>query len=474
MTGADARAGVLPRPSWSPRVSASGAVELADTYDLAAATLAANIVPGRDATDPPQYVRAGAGYPDPWTRDAALNAWDAVSLLAPDVAAATLRMVCEDGPAGRLVAQDAQWWDQIVWVVAAERHVRATGDREFLREAYGIGIRTLAVLDATRFDATSELYRGPALMQDGISGFPAPPARVPEGSSFVLDHPGTDIIACLSTNAVYVGALRALAAMAGALGEPEAPRFDERAGALATAIDTGLRDDARGAYGYLRHSDGTLDHSEEAAGVGLLAAFGVVPPARAAALLRGLHREPWGHVNVWPSFPRYDERRPGRHNVMCWPMVMGLVGLGALEPAPEVARQVLDDLAALTVRGDRRFWEIHDARTGAPSGGWQVDHEWPPLVDQTWSATAYLRLVHRGVLGLDPAIDGLRIADTVLPGLGRVTADGVPWRGATLDVVVDGEGPLAQVRLDGDDVTGDRHHVPADLSGHHVLTISRS
>jgi glycogen debranching enzyme len=453
-------------------MSATGLPELGTTYALAVRTLAANIVPGPDG-DPAEFIRAGAGYPTPWTRDAALNAWGAASVLRPEVAERTLRMVCDEGPEGPVIAQDNQWWDQIIWVIAAEQHARATGDRGFLADAYGIGVRSLAILDTSHYNSGTGLYLGPALMQDGIAGLPAPPATDPEESSFVLDYPDAHTIASLSTNAVYVGALRALARMAGELGDTAASAvWTERTARLVAAIDAGLWDASAQTYGYFRHGDGRLDLSQEAAGFGLLAALEVVPAERAAGLLRRLHLEPYGHVSVWPSFERYDQDHPGRHNVMLWPMIMGLVGLGASRYAPDLARTVLDHFHALVGR-DGRFWEIYDARSGLPGGGWQVGHEWPPLIDQTWSATSYLRLVHHGVIGLAPQIGGLDFTDDHIPGLGTVHATGIGWRGARLDISVEGDGPITRVLVDGADVTRSDHHVPGGLTGEHQVEITR-
>ena len=49
------------------------------------------------------FIRAGGGYAEPWTRDAAINCWHAASLLAPDTARATLLKVCETRPDGSQV-----------------------------------------------------------------------------------------------------------------------------------------------------------------------------------------------------------------------------------------------------------------------------------------------------------------------------------------------------------------------------------
>ena len=75
---------------------------------------------------PGTFVRAGGGYPLPqrWTRDAAVNAWNATNLLAPIVGRNTLWSVVNRQSDGSLLVQqdDGEWWDQIVWVLGAWDH----------------------------------------------------------------------------------------------------------------------------------------------------------------------------------------------------------------------------------------------------------------------------------------------------------------------------------------------------------------
>ena len=101
-------------PAAPPDLSAPGAAgaRLVATFEAALRTVAGNVVAGA-----PPYLRAGGGYDDPWTRDASINAWLAVSLLDPRLAADTLLMVTESTAEGRVVAQDDQWWDQMIWVI---------------------------------------------------------------------------------------------------------------------------------------------------------------------------------------------------------------------------------------------------------------------------------------------------------------------------------------------------------------------
>ncbi|HVX43184.1 MAG TPA: glycosyl hydrolase family 65 protein [Mycobacteriales bacterium] len=452
-----------------PHLTVAGTPAMSTLYDAAMDNLQLNTVDSPSG----RFVRAGGGYADPWTRDASINAWGAASILEPGVARDTLLRVCDRQQDGRrIIAQDNQWWDQIIWVIAAWQHYLVTGDTEFLAEAYQIGTDSLAILNRDRYRPQFGLYAGGALMQDGISGYPQPPNEPGRNSSFVLDYPAARELMCLSTNALYSGAHRSLAAMATRLGADPEP-FTAAADELVRAVNDRLWIEETGLYGYFLHADGEIDRHQEAAGLALAVTFGVADADQRERVLSGIHRERYGVVNVWPHFPeRYSDERPGRHNGICWPMVMGLFGDAAAQAGrADVLAAVLEDLRALVQGSDNHFFELYNATTGAVDGGWQSGHRWESLPDQTWSATAYLRLSHTGLLGARYAADGLRFAPTVPEGMDRVELTGFPYRGATLDIDVTGTGSgVRAVALDGSEIAGPAA-VPADLTGSHRVSI---
>jgi len=436
-----------------------------------------NTVPGRSAAEPARYIRAGGGYSDPWTRDTAINAWGGGSVLEPDVARDTLLMVCGRALDGRrIIAQDNQWWDQIIWVIAAWQHYLCTGDEPFLVEAFRIGVDSLAILDRDRFRSRYGLYAGGAVMQDGIAGYPTPPSESGNPSTFVLDYPAAHEILCLSTNAVYVGALQSLAGMAAVLGGDPAS-FEQKAGRVSASINEHLWIEGAGVYGYFLHGSGelagTLDRHEEAAGLAFVLMFGIADDARRARVLAGGHREPQGVVSVWPHFEdRFSDGFPGRHNVICWPMVMGMWGDAAAR-AGHVGRfgETLADLERLFSGSGDSLFEVYNARTGEVDGGWQLGVHWPSEPDQTWSATALLRLVHLGLFGVRYEPAGLRFAPTVPTRFDGMTLTGLPYRGAQLDLTIVGSGSrLQRVLLDGVEVSGDVA-VPAGVTGRHTVAL---
>ena len=53
------------------------------------------------------------------------------------------------------------------------------------------------------------------------------------------------------------------------------------------------------------------------------------------------------------------------------------------------------------------FYEIYNAETGAVDGGWQLDHQWHSVHDQTWSATGYIRMIFNNLFGMRFTPEGL-------------------------------------------------------------------
>ena len=416
------------------------------------------------------FVRAGGGYDQPWTRDAAINSWNAASLLEPEAARDTLWAVTVPDPAGPVVQRDDQWWDKVVWIVGAWNHARVTGDRAFLKDAYGVAGRLLREMRASRFEPKRGLFRGPSFFNDGIAGYPAPPAEANDGgSSFVLDHAGTDRLMPLSTNALYVGAYRAAATMARELGQPDR-EWTASANALRAAIDRALWIPARGTYGYLIDGEGRLDSSQEGGGLAFAVLFDVADARRARAILQGAHIEPFGITDVYPPFARFSDERPGRHNNVVWPIVQGMWARAATK-AGDVAgfRRETAGLARLALGSGGRFGEIYHARTGVEDGGWQNGRRWDSAPDQTWSATAYLSMVFEGLFGMRFEMKGLRFAPTVPQGWGGASLTNLRYRNATLDLRLTGEGTrVASLRLDGRAVG----RVPGDLTGRHTVEIA--
>ena len=423
---------------------------------------------------PGTFIRAGGGYTQPWTRDASVNSWNAGSLLEPEVARNTLWAVVKRKHGKLIVQQDNQWWDQTIWVVAAWNHFLVTGDRAFLADAYQAATETLRRDKKKHYNKKRGLYEGPAFLNDGIAGYPAPPADAGETrGSFVLRYPGAKKIMVLSTNCIYSEAYRSAAQMAMALGKPatESRALTDEADALKAAVQKAFWIPAKGRFGYLLHADGTLDDAQEGSGMAFALLFGVATPEQAASLLKTAVIEPHGIADVAPAFPRFTDTRPGRHNVIIWPPIEAFWADAAARAGsePVFAREVAN-LAGLVAGSSGHFWEIYNARTGVPDGGWQVGHEWDSQPDQTWSATGYLRMIDLGLFGMRFGVDGLRFAPMLPGSWGAVSLTGLRYRGATLTIHLRGAGnTVRSFLLDG--AAQRQPAVPATLEGAHVVEI---
>ncbi|MBB4684163.1 MGH1-like glycoside hydrolase domain-containing protein [Amycolatopsis jiangsuensis] len=425
---------------------------------------------------PGTFVRAGGGYPEPqrWTRDAAVNAWNAGSLLGPPVGRNTLLSVVERAGGALVVQQDNQWWDQVVWILGAQYHWQVTGDAEFLALAYEIGTATVAERKSRNFSARHGLFTGPSFMNDGIAGYPQPPWQAGTASSFVLDYPLTHELMCLSTNCLYYGAYLALADLAEALGKDgRGHRAD--AARLRTSINRSLWRPDAGTYGYFLHGDGSLDPSQEGAGLAFAMLFGVAGAEQIGKLLEAVHWEPHGIVNSWPHFPRFSDAKPGRHNVVVWPMVHSFFGEAVARAGrPDLFGRALTNVADLVAATDGGFYEIYDAKTGAVQGGWQTggsgeQEQFTSQPDQAWSATGYLRMIFGGLFGLTFSGDGLAFAPCLPSGWGPVTLRGLRYRDATLDLTLHGAGSrVTACTVDG---RPSRPAVPTNLTGRHEVRL---
>ena len=428
---------------------------------------------------PNTFIRAGGGYGEPWTRDSSLNSWNAGSLLEPLVARNTLWAVCQKQPDGSIVLQrDNQWWDKVIWITAAWNHFKVIGDQPFLAASYAVAQDELALMRREHFSEKYGLFQGPAFFADGIAAYPEPEYDPTNNSSFVLDHRYTKEMMALSTNCTYYNAYKCAALMARQLGHParEASDYEKAAAALKIAINRQLWNPFKGTYGYFIHGAGPLegrrDETQEGMGLAYAILFGVANSRQTQSILKSARRSPYGITAQWPHFPRYSDDKPGRHNVIVWPNVNGMWACAAAGAGDiNTFRDETENLALLDLDNDNHFYEIYNSLSGKPDGGWQSGRQWGPLSDQTWSATAYLRMIYEGLFGMDFQPDALKLAPHLPATWGKVSLQGVRYRAAILDITLEGQGSrIARVTMDG--ATTNKVFVPAALTGRHSLTIS--
>lgn len=426
-------------------------------FRIAIGDLAGNIVLYRSGllNEARPVLLAGLGYPTPWTRDASMNAWNGLSLLAPAVARNTLLAVLDEGP---VIRGGDQYWDAIVWATGAWQHYLATGDREFLALALPAVERTLGEMEAAEFDAHTGLFRGPG-WSDGISGYPDAYAGT-QGASGVqawpkvnrgqASHPGFGIpMQALSTNCLYYNAYRVVGWMRAELGLRTAPEAAAKARNLKEAINRELWSGTQ--YRFLTGPLGRSEH-QEALGQAYAVLFGIADAERARLVLANQHVAPAGVPCLWPPLQRYPEF--ARHAGTVWPQIQGMwAQAAAMGKRPEIFGHELLTLAAHAVR-DRQFAEIYHPVSGEIYGGWQERKGelalWTSQPRQSWAASAFVRMVVHGLAGVELLPEGVRFAPCVPAGVGTVELSNLHVRDAVLCVTVRGVGStVGRMTVDG-------------------------
>ena len=407
----------------------SGNAKIDSAFRLALWTLDTNTHNG--------LIHAGAGYGGEWTRDAAINCWNAASLLRPSAAEATLWSVTKQRQ-----TIGHQYWDKIIWTLAAWNHYLVTGDEAFLRQSYACAALTMSELEDSCFDNKYQLFMGPAVFQDGIAGYDEPiydPQKWDD--SFVLHHPNSSTIKCLSTNLIYLQSYRTLAQMADALGDTAAPRYSHSAANLKESLLSHFYNPSTGRLYYLIDHRGIPHSYQEGLGVAFALLFDLLPPESSSRLVDSTFTSPFGIPCVYPSFPRNSPDKPGRHNMMIWPHVNMLFASGCAHQGYAGPFYFeLNSLANLAMRYDGgNFYEIYTLE-GEPSGGWQCGALWGKKSHQTWCATGFIRLVVNHIFGLTPTLSGLELHPMGMNDGNSCRLSGIPYRNAMLDITIIGHG----------------------------------
>jgi glycogen debranching enzyme len=410
--------------------------KVVDAFNLAVNTMDINIRRG--------ILAAGGDYGGEWTRDIAINSWNCTSLLRPKVALKSLWSVT--------INKDSighQYWDKIIWTIAAMNHYKVTGDKVFLAEAYQCAKNTMTALERGTYDDKYGLFMGPSVFNDGIAGYPESVYDSLNNASLVLDHQNSHTIKCLSTNAVYFKAYKILTEMSAILKDGNKKVFIQKATRLRNQALKYLYNEKDSKLYYLIDNQGKIDESQEALGISFAILFGLLNKQQAAAVINQAKTSRYGIPSILPDFARYDAKRPGRHNRMIWPMVNGFFADAALTTNnPDVFTAELTNIIHLALdedKGNYNFREIYNADSGVPDGGWQrrktpKDIHWTSFKNQTWSATAYLRMVFNGLLGMKFEPDALYLSPFLPADIYFLTIESLPYRKAILNIRIKGKG----------------------------------
>ena len=452
-----------------------------------------------------------------WVRDAAINEWNGSGLLFPMSSRNSLLFSLTEHEGRLMIGMNSgQGWDTHIWTIGAWRHYLVTGDKTFLKIAFEASLNTLEFKEQTEFDPQRNLFRGGAVFMDGISGYPDVYSHC-GGFAALADWPrhNPQLVAksgfgapmhALSTNCVYVEAYRLLALMAAELGRPIDPRWGVMSRAVKDAINAQFWRADAGLYRYLVDPLGNCDH-QEGIGNSLAILLGIADERQCDSVFRNQYVTPSGIAALWPTFERYTrydgqvfpiqhgpDYRPdaptereyasggkhyGAHSGTVWPMVQGFWADAAAACGKiELFEAEMRHLAAKACR-DSQFAERYHPLTGEIYGGLQEGWwaypvhemlEWRSCSRQSWSATAYLRSILHGLIGMRFGLDGITFCPKLPSSLQGLSLGPLRYRDMMLSIRIAGSGQ----RVGRFTVSGQEralHVLPTDSAGWQQIVI---
>ncbi|BAX79975.1 hypothetical protein ALGA_1599 [Labilibaculum antarcticum] len=405
---------------------------------------------------------AGLSYQKPWTRDAAINIWNGFGLLFPSEAKNTLLAQIDKNNEGKFVII-GQYWDKVIWSIGAWNYYLYTGDKEFLDLSYRATVNTIKDLEQEEFSPELNLFRGAAVYGDGVSAYPkiyTKDQNKTENESYsgIYEWPNRNPdlkvkigfglpMHALSTNCVYYKVYNVLHDMEKELTDKMDAQWEEKAEKLKESINKNFWDKDRNTYRYLVDPFGNCE-SQEGLGLSYAVLFGVANAEQAKSIFENTHIEPSGIPCLYPSFKRYVNKNLdsyGRHSGTVWPHVQGFWADAAMKyNQEEIFLSEFKNLTEHALR-DKQFVEIYHPKTGMAYGGIQEPihknwEEWFCADRQSWSATAYIRMLLLDIIGMEFSKDGIGFKPYMSEDINDFRLINLKYRNVTLNIILKGTG----------------------------------
>lgn len=397
---------------------------------------------------------AGLGYSTPWTRDTAMNVWNAAGLICPDVSLNTLKSVMGKDENGYYI--DGEYWDRIIWTIGAWWQYLYTGDKAFLQMAYEAVCNSLLYFENTEYSEELNLFRGPACYGDGVSAYPDIYAKhgwsgiikFSEKSKDLCVEKGVGIpMYVLSTNCLYYYSYILADKMAHELGEKE--KYYDKAKKMHESVNRIFWNEKKGTYNYIYDDFGGCE-SQEGLGISFAILFGIADAEKIKKIINNHKTTDYGIPCVYPSFSRYNTPSGmtfGRHSGTVWPHVQGFWSDALIRNGNS---DLFDKELRLQTENALRFYqfaEIYHPLNGSMYGGAQeldgkgiVYNYWDCKPCQTWSATAYLRNIYMDLIGLRFCEDGIMFVPSGTKLTNQINLQNLKYRKSLLNIKISGIG----------------------------------
>jgi hypothetical protein len=410
------------------------------------------------AVEPDSTFRTGKEWAGVWTRDISYSIILSMAYLQPQVAKNSLlrkvnkkkRIIQDTGTGGAYPAST----DRMIWATAAWEVYKATGDKDWLQQAYTIIKNSIEDDIANAYDKVTGMVRGESSFLDWREQtYPKwmQPADIFESE-------------CLGTNAAHYQGNIVLSEMASLMNEPA---IAEKHAQLAQKIKAGINQylwlASKGYYAQFLYGRNfkTVSPRSEALGEALCVLFSISDAARAAQVISSVPVTDFGITCIYPQIPGI----PPYHNNAVWPFVQSYWALASAKAGNEKSvEECFNNIyrpAAMFLTNKENY-----VADNGDFAGTQINSS-----NMLWSLSGNIALVHKIIFGIDFQKDKLVFHPFISSSFkGKHNLSNFKYRNAILDIEVEGSGnKIARFLLDGKAVT--KPEIAENVTGQHTIKI---
>lgn len=402
--------------------------------------------------------RTGKEWSGVWTRDVSYSITLSMAYLQPRVAMnSLLRKVNKKKKIIQDTGTGGAWpnsTDRMIWAVAAWEVYKATGNKDWLQQAYLIIKNSIEDDLQNVYDPVTGMVKGESSFLDWREQtYPKwmQPADIFESE-------------CLGTNAVHYQANIILSKMATVLKQKQvADKHKRIAEKIKAGINQYLWMPEKGYYARFLYGRNykIVSPGSEALGEALCVLFGIADATRAKQVVANTPVTAFGIPCIYPEIPNI----PPYHNNAVWPFVQSYWLWAAAAANNE--KSVMESISA--VYRPAAMFLTNKENFVAESGdfnGTQINSS-----IMLWSLSGNISIIHKVLFGIRFEEGKLAFKPYVPTALqGKRTLTNFHYRNAVLDIELNGYGnKILSFELDGRKTSS--YEIPETISGKHTIRI---
>jgi hypothetical protein len=411
-----------------------------------------------NAVEPDSTFRTGKLWAGVWTRDISYSIILSMAYLQPEVAKKSLlrkvnkkgKIIQDTGTGGAYPIST----DREIWATAAWEVYKATGNKDWLKNAYQIIKSSMDDDLLNAYDKETNLMHGESSFLDWREQtYPKwmQPADIYQSEN-------------LGTNAAFYQASIVLSQMASLLQHSkEAIKYKSIADKIKAGINKYLWIKDKGYYAqYLYGRDyKIISPKSEALGEALCVLFNIADKQQQQSIISHVPVTAFGIPCIYPQIPNM----PPYHNNAVWPFVESYWGLASAKATN--TKSLIEAISA--VYRPAAMFLTNKENFVADNGdfaGTQINSS-----NMLWSLSGNISLIHKIIFGIEFQADSLAFHPFIPKAFNdnRELSD-FKYRNAVLDISIEGYGNRIQsFLLDNNKLPGAK--IGSDLTGNHSVKI---